>query len=171
MNSKDVFLYVVYFYHVHFCWLRCYVLIMFFDNSINNVCKYMACNPQIMCIIVATSGISSGVSGVIFLLYVYDGLYCTNSSCIHILQKKCCHNVVLLCCKVPVVCSLCQFNIRFSSFWNLLQCRVRNLLICTKFHQNRMIFRQDMAFSVFQNGGRPPSWIFKIYSFWSRDFQ
>jgi len=92
MNSKDVFLYAVYFYHVHFCWLRCYVLIMFFDNSINNVCKYMACNPQIMCIIVATSGISSGVSGVIFLLYVYDGLYCTNSSCIHILQK----NVVIM---------------------------------------------------------------------------
>jgi len=30
----------------------------------------------------------------------------------------------------------------------------------TKFHQNRSNGCRDIAFNVFQNGGRPPSWIF-----------
>jgi len=29
-----------------------------------------------------------------------------------------------------------------------------------KFHQNRSNGCRDIAFNVFQNGGRPPSWIF-----------
>jgi len=29
----------------------------------------------------------------------------------------------------------------------------------TKFHQNRSNGCRDIAFNVFQNGGRPPSWI------------
>jgi len=32
-----------------------------------------------------------------------------------------------------------------------------------KFHQNRSYDREDISFNVFQNGGSPPSWIFKIY--------
>jgi len=31
----------------------------------------------------------------------------------------------------------------------------------TKFHQNRSNSCGDIAFNNFQNGGRPPSWIFK----------
>jgi len=34
---------------------------------------------------------------------------------------------------------------------------VQNLLLCTKFHRNRMIFTEIWRYIDFQNGGRPPS--------------
>jgi len=37
----------------------------------------------------------------------------------------------------------------------------------TKFHKNRSNGFRDIAFYNFQNGGRPPSWIFKSLIFWS----
>jgi len=43
-------------------------------------------------------------------------------------------------------------------FWSRDVHPVQNLLLCTKFHQNRMIFHWDMALYQFSNGGRPPSW-------------
>jgi len=36
-----------------------------------------------------------------------------------------------------------------------------NMHRCAKFHQNRSNGCGDIAFNVFQNGGRPLSWIFK----------
>ena len=39
--------------------------------------------------------------------------------------------------------------------WSFGCHRVPNVLLCTKFHQNRMIF-------LLSNGGRRPSWIFDI---------
>ena len=50
------------------------------------------------------------------------------------------------------------------NFWSCDCYRVPNLLLCTKFHQNRMIFSWDMRFNDFKDGGPPPSWILEICS-------
>ena len=44
-------------------------------------------------------------------------------------------------------------------FWSHDCHEVPNLLLCTKFHQNRMIFRWDLT--IFKRG-HPPSWILGI---------
>jgi len=44
-------------------------------------------------------------------------------------------------------------------FWSRYVHLVQNLLMCTKFHENPMIFT-ERAIYRFSNGGRPPSWNF-----------
>ena len=43
-------------------------------------------------------------------------------------------------------------------FWSRDVHPVQNLLLFTKFHENRMSFHWNMAIIDFQNGGRSPSW-------------
>jgi len=43
-------------------------------------------------------------------------------------------------------------------FWSCDVHPVQNLLLCTKFHQNRIIFRWDMAIYRFLKPGRTTSW-------------
>jgi len=50
----------------------------------------------------------------------------------------------------------------FQFFFMAYQVGVGNMRRHTKFHQNRSKGCGDVAFTVFQNGGRPPSRIFKI---------
>ena len=57
-----------------------------------------------------------------------------------------------------VVCrTLSLSNATLFHCWSGDVYPVQNLLLCTKLHENLMIFRWDMAID-FQNGGRPPSW-------------
>jgi len=58
-------------------------------------------------------------------------------------------------------------NLGFLNFQILVTGWVENLGVenmhCrSKFHQNRPNGCTDIAFKVFQNGGRPPFWIFKL---------
>ena len=41
----------------------------------------------------------------------------------------------------------------------------KNFSLHTNFHENRMISGRDIAINHFQHGGRPPSWILKIWYF------
>jgi len=43
-------------------------------------------------------------------------------------------------------------------FWSRDVHPVQKLLLCTKFHENRMFFTEMWRYIDFQNGGRPPSW-------------
>jgi len=43
-------------------------------------------------------------------------------------------------------------------FWSRDVHPVQNLLMCTKFHENRWFFTKIWRYIDFQNGGRPPSW-------------
>jgi len=57
-------------------------------------------------------------------------------------------------------------NFQNCNFWSRDCKRVRYLMQCTKFHQNRTIFFTEIwRFNDFQNGGGPPSWILNICVF------
>jgi len=53
-------------------------------------------------------------------------------------------------------------NIKFLVASQFGRANVRH---CTKFHQNRSNGCRDIAFNVFQNGVRPPSWVLEIWIF------
>jgi len=51
--------------------------------------------------------------------------------------------------------------LKFFNFWFPVRLGGLICIAVPKFHQNQLNGCRDIAFNVFQNGGRPPSWIFK----------
>jgi len=64
-----------------------------------------------------------------------------------------CHIKQEICSVELGVCPMQLFH-----FWSRDVHPVQNLLLCTKFHKNRMIFHWDMAIYRFSKWGCPPSW-------------
>jgi len=66
--------------------------------------------------------------------------------------------------KMAAVRHLGFWNFSFFGFPSVCRAKVHHY---TKFHQNRSNGCRDIAFNVFQNGGRSPTWIYKRLIFWS----
>jgi len=56
----------------------------------------------------------------------------------------------------PVDFGVCPMQL--FHFWSRDVHPVQNLLLCTKFNENRMIFSEIWRYIDFQNGSHPPSW-------------